>query len=325
MSVRIASSPMVLAFLLALLAPAEAVSQEAKAQEQLPDLELDKLYTAKKASFQTIANRLLKLTRAKKFGKDESYVRFELFESVWTPGATSQYSTSPGYWSFMKRGDAAVVGKGMIHPSRVVDIPETKKELRVSAAPGKPRTIWFRLQVQASDEHGDKDPRLANLLGREVIEVQIIQHPGDKSVRVVLDPLTFRRHQSALTSNWVEEEAEPPKKGSGKKVDGKKTADPKGAAPEEKEEAPPPAAPPGPEDAARAEITAIKSFKAEEGQIVVHFRRKWQGLENKVVDGALFIDMDSTLSSALFYWIPGKSGKLQRFRAAHFQKGHRIE
>jgi hypothetical protein len=252
-------------------------------------------------------------------------VRFELFESVWTPGSTSQGAISPGYWSFTKRGDAAVVGKGMIHPSRVVDIPETKKELRVSAAPGKPRSLSFRLQVQASDEHGDKDPRLANLLGREVIEVQILQHPGDKSVRVVLDPLTFRRHQSALTSNWVEEEAEPAKKGPGKKVAGKKTADPKGAAPEEEEETPPPAAPPGPEDAARSEVTVIKSFKAEEGQIVVHFRRKWQGLENKVVDGALFIDMDSSLSSALFYWIPGKSGKLQRFRAAHFQKGHRIE
>jgi len=296
----------------------------------LPELDLDKLYPAPKASFTRIANRLLARARAKRTGADLSRARFELFQADWVRGHEGPEGVSePGRWAYTRRGNAQVVGNGLVHTPQVVDIPETIKELTVSTATGQPRTITFRFRVQASDEKPGQDPKKAAVLGKEEMELQIIQHPGDKSVRVVLDPLTFRKHQASLSSNWVKEEEEEEETDSKKKKAGsaKKPAKKGDEGAEEKGEAvAKEARPVDPrEEAARSEVTIITGFKADENDMVVRFRRKWEGFEDKVVDGALHIDMDSTLSTALFYEIPGKSGKLQRFRAAYFQKGHKIE
>ncbi len=282
-----------------------------------PELDLDKLYLVQKGSFQRIATRLMSLTRAKTLDKTSSYVRFEPFEGEWArrPDPAGGNRQDFGEWVFKPRGQAQVIGNGRMWTPRAGDVQENVKELSVSVPSGKPRSLVFRFRVHASEETGTGPNKKVTVLGREEIEMQLIQHPGDKSLRLVLDSPTFRKHQESLSSNWVAEE----KTGSEKKGENDKKS---GKTPDGKAEPVAPVADALP--AARAEVTLVRFFQADEREIVVGFRRKWNGVENKVVDGTLHINMDSSLSTTLLYDVPTKSGKTEKLRVAYFIGGHKI-
>jgi hypothetical protein len=306
----------VVAFLLTTFPGATARAQGAIPP---PELDLDKLYTVQKGSFARLASRLMSLTRAKTESKSYAHVRFQPFEGEWAsrPDPTGGGRRDFGEWVFIPRGQAQVIGNGRMWSPRPADVQLSFKELTVLVPPGKPRSLHFRFEVCATEADGNRfgPSKKATVLGREGIEMQLLQHPGDKSLRLVLDPMTFRTHQGSLDSNWVvEEKRGPEKKNEDEKKDGK--------LPEGK--AAPPAPVADPVTAAASEVTLVKYFQADEREIIVGFRRKWSGLENRVVDGRLHINMDSSLSTTLYYDVPTKSGKTEKLRVAYFIGGHRI-
>jgi hypothetical protein len=255
------------------------------------------------------------LAKARSTGPDYSYVRFEPFEAQWVrlPDATRR---DIGKWTFKPAGQAQVIGGGRMWIPRVGDVQQNVKELTVTAYTGKPRSLRFVFRVHASVEKGEGPAKTVTVLGREEIEVQLLQRPGEKSFRVVLDPLTFRKHQAMLDSNWVAEEEQAAKEEEKKRPrDGKEDKD---AATE------PPAPEPEAEQGPGSEVTLVRYFKADDREITIGFRRKWSAGGNRVVNGTLHIRLNSTLNSSLYYDAVTKSGKPGKVLAASFTKGHRI-
>jgi hypothetical protein len=298
------------AFLALVFPPAALHAQGRGRSEVQTALDLDKCYKVGAPTFQRLAARLNGVARPRARDKTFSWARFELFEPV-------PYSAPSGYdgtsrvlnvW-LKQRGKALVLGNGRLWAPREGDSRENFKDLTVSVRPGHPRSIKYSFRVHATIENGTGPNPPVTILGRDGIELQLIEHPEDKSLRLVLDPETFREHQESVISNWIKEEQEVPK-AEGKTAEGKKK--------EAKKEPP--------QGDASSEITLVRSFKADERSIVVGFRRKWKGLGDQVVDGSLHIEMNPSLTTNLYYELPGKEpGKTQRIRAAYFVGGHKAQ
>jgi hypothetical protein len=305
-----------------LVSPAPRASAQGRKVAE-PEIDLDKLYKVETVSFQRIASRLNSLARPRA-DLTSAWARFELFEPVSVRLPPDYYGgPSNGFKVYLKQhGKAFVIGNGRMWAPREGDSQENFKDLTVSLRRGHPRTLTYRFRVHATVENGTGPNPPVTILGRELFEFQLIEHPGDKSLRLVLDPATFRQHQASVSSNWVvEEETGSPEenKGVGKKKETKKKDE------EEKQDKGNKQEPPA-DEAARSEITLVRSFKADERAIVIGFRRKWSGAGDRVVDGALHVEMNPSLVTNLYYELPAKdSKKTRRVRAAYFIGGHKAQ
>jgi hypothetical protein len=319
--------------MLSLLAlPAPALCAQGRGRPKEPELAFDKLYKVESPSFQRIATRLNSLARSRTSDRTYSWARFELFEPV-PVRLPPDYEGGPsnGFKVYLKqRGKALVLGNGKLWAPRHGDFQENFKNLSVSVAAGKPRTLVYSFRVHASVENGTGPNPPVTILGREGIEFQLIEHPGDKSLRLVLDPQTFLKHQETVSSNWVEEEESVSKEDEkkGKKKAKEKDKEKEGEKKDQKEEAAnkEEGKKAKEEEGTRSEITLVRSFKADERSIVIGFRRKWTAAGDKVVDGTLHIEMSPSLNTSLYYELPGKEpGKTRRIRAAYFIGGHKAQ
>jgi len=312
-------------FLFSVAAPSAAFSQEKgkRGGVVIYDPDPDKLFNAPEKSWSKLASRLAFFADAQRQGQD-SHARIELFfgelHQSRLEDASGRYIKES--WTFHRRGDAQVLGTGKkMWIPREGDVGQTVKELWVRSAPGGLRTIRFLFRVHASKSEKVGLQDRVTVLGREEIELQIIEDPRDKTLRVLLDPQTYLKNQTWVTSNRADDEpaAEEGKPAAEEEKEEKKPESP------DRGDAPQPTRPEEkrPKDP-RSEITLVKSFKADDNSIIVRFRKKWSGAEDKVVDGTLQIQLDTLLSTALFYEVPAKSGKPAKVKAAYFQKGNRI-
>jgi hypothetical protein len=320
----------VLALLVVQVDPCRAQPQGRGQQgPSLPELDLDKLYKVEGTTFPKLAQRFVSMSRATTRGQG-SYLRLELFEGELASLPSPNQPTFTK-WVFKLRGKAQVLGRGLMWAPRSGDVGQNYKELSVSVAPGAPRSVVYRFGVHASKVEKLGKQEIPQVLGHEEMELHLIEHPDDKSLRLVLDPASFRRHQASLARNWVEEAKEEPRAKEEPKQDEQSRAkeEPRGKEdardkdePKEKEEPRAQAGLAGLDGS--AEVTLVRSCKVQDRALVIGFRRKSSELGGRVLDGIFHVELSPTLDATLTYTVPAESGKPKKVVAAYFYMGHKI-
>jgi hypothetical protein len=296
----------VLALLVVQVDPCRAQPQGRGQQgPSLPELDLDKLYKVEGTTFPKLAQRFVSMSRATTRGQG-SYLRLELFEGELASLPSPNQPTFTK-WVFKLRGKAQVLGRGLMWAPRSGDVGQNYKELSVSVAPGAPRSVVYRFGVHASKVEKLGKQEIPQVLGHEEMELHLIEHPDDKSLRLVLDPASFRRHQASLARNWVEEAKEEPRAKEEPKQDEEPRAQAGLAGLD-----------------GSAEVTLVRSCKVQDRALVIGFRRKSSELGGRVLDGIFHVELSPTLDATLTYTVPAESGKPKKVVAAYFYMGHKI-